>query len=113
MAIELFLEQGGELSGPFSPSDMRRMVNDGEVRREDLIRKRMDGKPVLAENIKGLFPTELATVKTTPKKSTQPTQRATGPEPEINAPTEILSKMGVRHCEREQTLPTTNHRNSS
>lgn len=90
MALELFLEQDGEVSGPYSPNEVRKMARDGKIQRESLIRKGMDGKAVRAENIKGLFSeasTALARI--------EPTEVNSGldkAESEKNVPSEILSK---------------------
>ncbi|WP_010585827.1 hypothetical protein [Schlesneria paludicola] len=55
MAMELFVEQNGEISGPFSPQELKIMARDHEISKNDFIRKTRDGKPVKAAHVKGLF----------------------------------------------------------
>jgi len=55
MAMELFVEQNGEISGPFSPQELKIMARDHEISKNDFVRKTRDGKPVKAALVKGLF----------------------------------------------------------
>lgn len=87
MTIELFVERDGEISGPFSASELREMVRNGKVHTEDAIRKGTDGKWTRAGKIPGLFPTpntDLATLK--------PAQEKDPFEVERNVSAEILAK---------------------
>ncbi len=87
MSVELFVVRDGETSGPFTPQELKKMARNGEIEKDDLVRKGIDGKPAKASNVKGLFAetnTELATI---PKRELQPE-----PEPERNVTGEILTK---------------------
>jgi hypothetical protein len=56
MSVELFLERNGKMYGPYTPEQLKQMAQDGDIEREAIIRKGIDGKPYRASSVKGLFP---------------------------------------------------------
>lgn len=45
----------GEIFGPVSPAEMRRLAAEGVITRDTLVRKGEDGEWVLADRVRGLF----------------------------------------------------------
>jgi hypothetical protein len=78
MTTEWFLERHGGVRGPYTADKLQALVQRGEVRPDDLIRQGMDGRPVPASKVKGLFPS-------TPIRSAQPPAKSTPTIPVANA----------------------------
>ena len=55
MQADFFVTRDGELTGPFTPSELKRMAREGQITESDLVQKGRDGKPTCASNVKGLF----------------------------------------------------------
>ena len=89
MSIELYLDRNGEISGPYSPEELKQLAQAGGIDESDFIRKGEDGKPVRAARVKGLFGT--ARTEDLPSQEQQETEE---PERERNIPVEILSRTG-------------------
>lgn len=56
MAAEWFVQADGAPLGPLAPADLRRMVQEGRVGAETLVRLGADGKWVAAARVRGLLP---------------------------------------------------------
>ena len=83
----LFLDRNGQISGPYTPAELKRMALNGRINDEDLIRKGREGKPIRAANIKGLFAESSIIAPPVPEQN--------GPEesaPERNIPVEVLTR---------------------
>ncbi len=52
---EWFIQKNGKWHGPFSPERLKELVAQGKLKKNDIIRKGKDGKPVPAGKMKGLF----------------------------------------------------------
>ncbi len=63
MAVEWFCEISGRQLGPLSPSQLRKLVNQGKLGVEDRVRQGSDGAWVIAGRVKGLFPKQQVAAK--------------------------------------------------
>jgi TM2 domain-containing membrane protein YozV len=87
MPVELFIVRDGDTTGPFAPQELKKMARAGEVKSDDLICKGLDGKPVRASKVKGLFAETSIDLAAIPERNHQPE-----PESARNITGEILSK---------------------
>src|SRR4051812_48107780 len=55
MANEWFYQVMGVTEGPVSPSELRRLAQEGRIDSSTLIRKGVDGDWMYADRVKGLF----------------------------------------------------------
>lgn len=65
MPTEWFIERKTGVAGPYTAAKLQALAQRGEVTPDDFIRQGMDGRPVPASKVKGLFPS-------TPIRSEQP-----------------------------------------
>jgi hypothetical protein len=55
MPVEWFVQRKTGVSGPYTAAQLKTLAEEGKVTASDLIRKGMDGNPVPASRVKGLF----------------------------------------------------------
>ncbi|MEE8450883.1 MAG: DUF4339 domain-containing protein [Thermoguttaceae bacterium] len=55
MAVEWFCRISGEVAGPFSPHQLKELVQEGRLAPQDQVRQGTDGSWAAADRVKGLF----------------------------------------------------------
>lgn len=103
MAAEWFVQADGESLGPLAPPDLRRLVQEGRVGPETLVRLGADGKWVPAGRVRGLLPEADSAATVTPARETAAarTPRATN-----SAPIESPSRREEPPAQGSASVPT-------
>lgn len=68
MATEWFYQVMGEVVGPVSASQLKRLARSGDISLESLVKKEADGDWVYADRFKGLFEAMKAAKKAEPQR---------------------------------------------
>jgi hypothetical protein len=69
MAADFYVHRNGQVTGPLTSAELKKLAREGGIQPDDLVQKEKDGKPIKAANVKGLLTALAATTAPTPETS--------------------------------------------
>jgi len=103
MAAEWFVQADGESLGPLAPPDLRRLVQEGRVGPETLVRLGADGKWVPAGRVRGLLPEAASASAVTPARDGASARAAVSSSPVPTAPPSRQAETAPEEAESATT----------